>query len=57
MQDDIVGICRFSVWVRCDWVRTMKAPENEAKFLAEHALNLFWPERLARRFHAFENLC
>lgn len=57
MRDEIIGICRFSFLGSCDWAggwgRGAAAPDA---FESRRAM-LYAPERLARRFAAFEALC
>lgn len=57
MKDDILGICRFSFLGKCDWAETAGADGADPALLARRAAMLFAPERLARRFTAFERLC
>jgi hypothetical protein len=57
LRDDIVGICRFSFLGKCDWFETKNANGDMGELLARRARLLYAPERLARRFQAFETLC
>ncbi|RCW83398.1 glycosyltransferase [Paracoccus lutimaris] len=57
MRDDIVGICRFSFLGKCDWYETKNARADVAEMLARRAGLLYAPERLQRRFQAFETFC
>lgn len=57
MNDDILGICRFSFLGKCDWAETTGADGADPALLARRGAMLFAPERLARRFTAFERLC
>ncbi|UFM63442.1 putative rhamnosyl transferase [Paracoccus sp. MA] len=57
MRDDIVGICRFSFLGKCDWAETAGQGGNAPALMARRRAMLYAPERLARRFAAFETLC
>ncbi|GLK63390.1 glycosyltransferase [Paracoccus kondratievae] len=57
MRDDIVGICRFSFLGRCDWAETAGKKGKEPGLLERRFSRLYAPERLERRFIAFERLC
>lgn len=60
MGDRIVGICRFSFVGRGDWQRFAPVRRGGAVqpgMLDAQAAELFAPERLERRFRAFEALC
>lgn len=57
MRDDIVGICRFSFLGKCDWAETTREGGDAPEVLARRAALLYAPERMARRFAAFEALC
>lgn len=58
MSDSIVGICRFSFVGRGDWKRFIgAAPDAVPALMDAQAAELFAPERLERRFRAFEALC
>lgn len=57
LQDVIVGICRFSFLGRCDWAGTAGQGAGAPELLAQRGALLYAPERLERRFAAFETLC
>ena len=57
MRDDIVGICRFSFLGKCDWAETTGKDGDTARVMARRRAMLYAPDRLARRFAAFERLC
>ncbi|UXU74270.1 MULTISPECIES: glycosyltransferase [unclassified Paracoccus (in: a-proteobacteria)] len=57
MGDSIVGICRFSFLGRCDWVGTAGLDRSGPDILARRKAMLYAPERLERRFAAFETMC
>lgn len=52
-----MGICRFSFLGRCDWAGTAGQAVSIADLLAQRRAMLYAPERLERRFIAFETLC
>ncbi len=57
MRDEILGICRFSFLGKCDWAETVGPEGDSPDLLARRAAMLYAPDRLARRFTAFETLC
>lgn len=57
MRDDIVGICRFSFLGKCDWAETTGKDGAAPALMARRRAMLYAPERLARRFAAFQTLC
>ncbi len=57
LRDDIVGICRFSFLGKCDWAETTGKGGDMARIMERRRAMLYAPERLARRFAAFERLC
>lgn len=57
LRDDILGICRFSFLGSCDWAETTGRATPAPDLLARRQALLYAPERLERRFTAFETLC
>lgn len=57
LGDDILGVCRFSFLGACDWAQTAGRGAPDADLLAQRQALLYAPERLARRFTAFQTLC
>lgn len=56
MNDKIVGICRFSFLGRGDWIGMRGSKAVDPALLEKQAKLIYAPERLARRFAAFETM-
>ncbi|WBU61896.1 glycosyltransferase [Paracoccus albus] len=56
MNDKIVGICRFSFLGRGDWIGMRGSKAVYPALLEKQAKLIYAPERLARRFAAFETV-